>query len=162
MKIENMKYLLGYKRGVVISEQITDKELDNLPSETAAATPPVAAAPVTDTTTAAPVTDTTTAAPVTDTTTAAPTTGSETPATTIKMGVKNPRVKYLQELLNYKFQSGLVPDGLYGPKTAAAILKNIEAINQTQLKPVEPINKTPEVIQQPAQQITANATIPQQ
>jgi hypothetical protein len=78
------------------------------------------------------------------------------------MGVVNPRVKYLQQLLNQKFQSGLVDDGKYGPKTANAIYKNIEAINQTQLKPVEPINKTPEVIQQPAQQITANATIPQQ
>ena len=153
-EIENMKYLLGYKRGIVISEQITDKELDNLPSETTAATPPVVAAPVTDTTTAAPVNDTTTSA--------APTTGSETPVTTIKMGVVNPRVKYLQQLLNQKFQSGLVDDGKYGPKTANAIYKNIEAINQTQLKPVEPINKTPEVIQQPAQQITANATIPQQ
>jgi peptidoglycan hydrolase-like protein with peptidoglycan-binding domain len=101
-EINSMKYLLGYKRGVVISEQTTvsGDELENIPDETPAAN-----------------------------------TGTETPVATtgpIKMGVKNPRVQYLQELLNYKFQSGLDPDGKYGPKTAAAILKNIEAIKQIQ------------------------------
>jgi len=44
------------------------------------------------------------------------------------MGVENPRIKYLQQLLNYKFQSGLVDDGKYGPLTAQAILTNIDAI----------------------------------
>jgi Arf/Sar family protein len=44
-------------------------------------------------------------------------------------------VKYeLQQLLNDKFQSGLVADGIYGPKTANAIYKNIIAINKQQIK----------------------------
>jgi peptidoglycan hydrolase-like protein with peptidoglycan-binding domain len=108
-EINSMKYLLGYKRGVVISEQTTvsGDNLENIPDET----------------------------PVAKTETPAANTGTETPVVTtgtIKMGVKNTRVQYLQELLNYKFQSGLVPDGKYGPKTAAAILKNIEAIKQIQ------------------------------
>jgi peptidoglycan hydrolase-like protein with peptidoglycan-binding domain len=108
-EINSMKYLLGYKRGVVISEQTTvsGDKLENIPDET----------------------------PVAKTETPAANTGTETPVATtgpIKMGVKNPRVQYLQELLNYKFQSGLDPDGKYGPKTAAAILKNIEAIKQIQ------------------------------
>jgi len=94
--IENMKYLLGYKRGVVISEQTT---------------PPAA----------------TTDATIPDATTSQP----------IKIGVKNPRVQVLQQLLNDKFQSGLVADGLYGPKTANAIYKNIIAINKQQIKPIE-------------------------
>ena len=115
-EINSMKYLLGYKRGVVISEQTTvsGDDLENIPDETPAAN---------------------TGTPVANTGTPAANTGTETPVVTtgpIKMGVYNPRVKYLQELLNYKFQSGLDPDGKYGPKTAAAILKNIEAIKQIQ------------------------------
>jgi len=135
-EIENMKYLLGYKRGVVISEQDVDNDVN--PKLTASAEQPATAAP----TTAAP----TTAAP----TTAAPATGTETPNPTIKMGVENPRVKYLQELLNYKFQSGLTPDGKYGPKTADAIYKNIVAISKTQLKPVSTLGDVKPVVQQPA------------
>ena len=124
--IENMKYLLGYKRGIVISEQ-----------EVPASVPPAITSnndktltPSTDTTTAA-TTDTTTPA-TTDTTTPAATT-----AQTIQLGVKNPRVQVLQQLLNKKFQSGLVDDGKYGPKTANAIYKNIIAINKQQIKPIE-------------------------
>jgi peptidoglycan hydrolase-like protein with peptidoglycan-binding domain len=111
--IENMKYLLGYKRGIVVSEQST----------------PVAAP-----TTAVPAATTTT--PVTPETPVAPTTPPPTNNTQpIKMGVKNPRVQVLQQLLNDKFQSGLIADGLYGPKTANAIYKNIAVINKLQLKP---------------------------
>ena len=105
--IENMKYLLGYKRGVVISEQ-------EVPPTTTS----------TDDKTLVSSTDTTTAA-TTDT------------AQPIKIGVKNPRVQVLQQLLNDKFQSGLVADGIYGPKTANAIYKNIIAINKQQIKPIE-------------------------
>jgi peptidoglycan hydrolase-like protein with peptidoglycan-binding domain len=125
-EIENMKYLLGYKRGIVVSEQ---------------STPVTAPASATAPTTAAPST-----APVT------PSTETTQP---IKMGVKNPRVQVLQQLLNDKFQSGLVADGLYGPKTANAIYKNIVAINKLQLKPVESDLKPAETTQQPAPQINA-------
>ena len=116
--IENMKYLLGYKRGIVISEQ-----------EVPASVPPAITSNNYKTLT--PSTDTTTAA-TTDTTTPAATT-----AQTIQLGVKNPRVQVLQQLLNKKFQSGLVDDGKYGPKTANAIYKNIIAINKQQIKPIE-------------------------
>jgi peptidoglycan hydrolase-like protein with peptidoglycan-binding domain len=151
-EIDSMKYLLGYKRGVVISEQDMDNSVD--PKLVASAEQPVVS---TDSTTPAATTDT--AAPAATTDTAAPAATTSGP---IKMGVVNPRVQYLQQLLNDKFQSGLVADGKYGPKTANAIYKNIIAISKTELKPLEPVNKTPQVIQQPAQQITANATIPQQ
>jgi peptidoglycan hydrolase-like protein with peptidoglycan-binding domain len=154
-EIENMKYLLGYKRGVVISEQDMDNDVNPKLTASAEQPAPTTAAP----TTAAPATATpATAAP----TTAAPATGTETPNPTIKMGVYNERVKYLQELLNYKFQSGLTPDGKYGPKTANAILKNIEVINQLKLKPVETVTTSQQVVQQPVQQITTNTNIPQQ
>jgi hypothetical protein len=46
----------------------------------------------------------------------------------VKMGVKNPKITELQTLLNTKFNSGLTPDGLYGPKTAKALSDNIQAI----------------------------------
>ncbi len=145
-EIESIKYLLGYKRGVVISEQTTvsGNDLENIPDETPATNA--------GTTTA----NTSTETPVANTST-------ETPATTIKMGVKNPRVQYLQELLNYKFQSGLTPDGLYGPNTAAAILKNIEAIKQMKLNSVSTLgNEVNTVVQQPAPStpVTASSNAP--
>lgn len=136
-EIESMKYLLGYKRGVVISEQDMDNDVD--PKLVASAEQPAASTPPASTTQQ-------------ETTVSQP----------IKMGVYNERVKYLQELLNYKFQSGLTPDGKYGPKTANAILKNIEAINQLKLKPVETVGQIKQVVQQPAQPITTNTNIPQQ
>jgi peptidoglycan hydrolase-like protein with peptidoglycan-binding domain len=131
-EINSMKYLLGYKRGIVISEQqttVSDKDLENIPDETPAA-------------------NTGTETPVTPAATTGP----------IKMGVKNPRVQYLQELLNYKFQSGLDPDGKYGPKTAAAILKNIEAIKQTP-KVETPKVETPKV-ETPVTPVTASSNAP--
>lgn len=130
--IENIKYLLGYKRGVVISEQTTvsGNDLENIPNETPAA----------------------------NTGTPAANTGTETPTPAIKMGVFNPRVQVLQQLLNDKFQSGLTPDGKYGPSTAAAILKNIEAIKQMKLNPVSTLgNEVKTVVQQPAPAASSNA-----
>ena len=131
-EIENMKYLLGYKRGVVISEQTTvsGNDLDNIPGETPAA----------------------------NTGTPAANTETETPNPTISMGVFNPRVQVLQQLLNNKFQSGLTDDGKYGPKTAAAIFKNIEAIKQMKLNPVSTLgNEVKTVVQQPAPAASSNA-----
>ena len=108
--IENMKYLLGYKRGVVISEQDMDNDVD--PKLVASAEQSSNVTP---------------SATTTNTQTTQP----------IQIGVKNPRVQVLQQLLNDKFQSGLVADGIYGPKTANAIYKNIIAINKQQIKPIE-------------------------
>jgi len=108
--IENMKYLLGYKRGIVISEQDMDNDVD--PKLVASAEQSSNVTP---------------SATTTNTQTTQP----------IQIGVKNPRVQVLQQLLNDKFQSGLVADGIYGPKTANAIYKNIIAINKQQIKPIE-------------------------
>jgi peptidoglycan hydrolase-like protein with peptidoglycan-binding domain len=108
--IENMKYLLGYKRGVVISEQDMDNDVDpKLVASTEQSSNVTPSATTTNTQTTQP----------------------------IQIGVKNPRVQVLQQLLNDKFQSGLVADGIYGPKTANAIYKNIIAINKQQIKPIE-------------------------
>jgi len=162
-EIESIKYLLGYKRGVVISEQtiVSGNNLDNIPDETPAAKTGTET-PVANTGTATTDEKTGTETPVanagtattdakTGTETPVANTGTKTPSPTIKMGVKNPRVQYLQELLNYKFQSGLDPDGKYGPNTAAAILKNIEAIKQMKLNPVSTLgNEVNTVVQQPA------------
>jgi peptidoglycan hydrolase-like protein with peptidoglycan-binding domain len=111
-EVENMKYLLGYKRGVIISEQQdTDNDID-----------PKLVASTEQSSNVVPTNGDTT----TNTQTSQP----------IKMGVKNPRVQILQQLLNTNFQSGLVADGLYGPKTANAIYKNITSINKQQIKPI--------------------------
>ena len=137
-EIESMKYLLGYKRGVVISEQDVDNSVD--PKLTTSVEQPVTTNPPVSTT--------------------PPVTSTETPNPTIKMGVVNPRVQYLQQLLNDKFQSGLTTDGKYGPKTADAIYKNIVAISKTQLNSgIQQMAPNPQVVQ-PNQQITANANIP--
>ena len=143
-EINSIKYLLGYKRGIVISEQqttVSGNDLENIPDETPAA----------NTGTEIPAANTGTETPVTPAATTGP----------IKMGVKNPRVQYLQELLNYKFQSGLDPDGKYGPKTAAAILKNIEAIKQTPKveTPVTPVTASSNA---PDEDNSPNPNIPTQ
>jgi hypothetical protein len=183
-EIDGMKYLLGYKRGVVISEQttISGNELENLPDETPVANTGTAApaantgTATTDakTGTAAPAANTGTETPVANTGTASTDvktgtattdtkTGTETPNPTVKMGVFNPRVQLLQQLMNNKFKSGLDDDGKYGPKTAAAILKNIEAIKQMKLNPVSTLgNEVKTVVQQPGQQITSNTNLQQQ
>ena len=145
-EIENMKYLLGYKRGVVISEQTTvsGNDLDNIPGETPAANTGTPAA--------------NTGTPAANTGTPAANTGTETSTPAIKMGVFNPRVQVLQQLLNNKFQSGLTDDGKYGPKTAAAIFKNIEVIKQMKLNPVSTLgSEVKTVVQQPAPAASNNA-----
>ena len=159
-EIENMKYLLGYKRGVVISEQtpgttqVDDNDINPDVVAKAEQTPGTTQVDDNDINP-----DIVAKAEQPAPTTAAPTTDTETPNPTIKMGVENPRIKYLQQLLNYKFKSGLVDDGKYGPKTADAIYKNIVAISKTQLKPFELVPVTKEVVQKPVQQITANTNM---
>jgi hypothetical protein len=143
-EIDGMKYLLGYKRGVVISEQttISGNDLENLPDET----------PVSNAGTATTDAKTGTETPVANAGTATTDvkTGTETPNPTVKMGVFNSRVQLLQQLMNNKFKSGLDDDGKYGPKTAAEILKNIEAIKQMKLNPVSTLgNEVKTVVQQP-------------
>lgn len=105
-EINSMKYLLGYKRGVVISEQtppIVNQDEDNslnpkivngVEQPASTTTPPV----------------------------------SNPPVTTINVGVKNPSITELQNSLNTKFQSGLTPDGMYGPKTASSILTVLQKL----------------------------------
>jgi peptidoglycan hydrolase-like protein with peptidoglycan-binding domain len=151
-EINSMKYLLGYKRGIVISEQEEKTDLIDKYGKTST--------PVTttdDTTAAVTTTDTSGVSDKeldslnygdetkVDSNIKVGEVNSETPVTStgpIKMGVKNPRIQYLQELLNYKFKSGLQEDGKYGPKTAAAIFKNIEAIKQIQLNSTQQTGET--------------------
>jgi len=104
-EIENMKYLLGYKRGVVISEQDTKTMVGEQ-----------SALPNTTTTPA-----------------------STTPGTPIKIGVKYPSIVELQNSLNTKFQTGLTPDGKYGPKTAASILSALTKTSTTNTTPVNAV-----------------------
>jgi hypothetical protein len=174
-EIDGMKYLLGYKRGVVISEQttISGADLENIPDETPvsnAGTTTTDAKTGTETPVANAGTTTTdaktgTETPVANAGTATTDvkTGTETPNPTVKMGVFNSRVQLLQQLMNNKFKSGLADDGKYGPKTAAEILKNIEAIKQMKLNPVSTLgNEVKTVVQQPGQQITSNTNLQQQ
>lgn len=152
-EIENMKYLLGYKRGVVISEQAQGEKDDlidkyssksianQIDSGNFANLNPAAADAIKkaqnmvggqsllpNTSTAAPATGTqagtTTSAPAATTTTPAPATS--TPVTPIKIGVKYPSIEELQKTLNTKFKSTLNPDGKYGPKTAASVLAALQ------------------------------------
>jgi hypothetical protein len=52
------------------------------------------------------------------------------PSSTFKMGVKNDKVTQIQTKLNEKFKAGLVVDGLWGPKTAAAVAKYLPQLKQ--------------------------------
>lgn len=49
---------------------------------------------------------------------------------TFKMGVKNDKVTQIQTKLNEKFKAGLMVDGLWGPKTAAAVAKYLPQLKQ--------------------------------
>jgi hypothetical protein len=155
-EIENMKYLLGYKRGVVISEQEVEKDdlidkystnsmgkqidlgnLSGLDPKAAEAIKQfqnmVGGQSVLPNPTAG------TPQPATGTpasTTPALGTPPSTPVTPIKIGVNYPSIVELQNLLNTKFQSGLTSDGKYGPKTAASVLSALS-------KTPTPINTTP-------------------
>jgi hypothetical protein len=144
-EIENMKYLLGYKRGVVISEQtpgatqVDDSEIDpkvvsaNIDSGNYGNLDPAAADAIKKAQNAlggqSVLTNPTTAGA---TTTGAPAAGATTPpastspVTPIKVGVEYPTIKELQNTLITKFQSDLTPDGKYGPKTAASVLSALQ------------------------------------
>ena len=151
-EIKTMKYLLGYKRGVVISEQAQGEKDDlidkyssksianQIDSGDFANLNPAAADAIKqaqnmvggqsllpNTSTAAPATGTqagtTTSAPAASTT---PAPATSTPVTPIKIGVENPSIKELQKTLNTKFQSTLDQDGKYGPKTAASVLAALQ------------------------------------
>lgn len=162
-EIGNMKYLLGYKRGVVISEQEVEKNdlidkyssksiANQIDSGNLANLNPAAADAIKqaqnmvggqsllpNTSTGAPATGAsatgapTTAAPATET----PTT--EAPATPIKIGVKYPSIEELQNLLKTKFQADLTSDGKYGPKTAASILAALTKTSTTNSAPANPV-----------------------
>jgi hypothetical protein len=152
-EIENMKYLLGYKRGVVISEQETKTMAANIDSGNLAnLNPDVANAMkqaqnmiggqsvLPNVTTGTPATGTpatgtpATGAPATGTpATGAPAAGVTTPATStpvtpINIGVKYPSIEELQNTLITKFQSVLNKDGKYGPKTSASILAALQKL----------------------------------
>jgi hypothetical protein len=154
-EIKNMKYLLGYKRGVVISEQEVEKDdmIDKYSSKSIsnsinsgnfANLNPAAADAIkkaqdmvggqsvlTNPTTAG---ATTTGAPAAGV--PAPTTAASTPVTPIKIGVRYPDIETLQKLLNTKNQAGLKEDGKYGPKTAASVLSALQKlpVNSTETK----------------------------
>jgi hypothetical protein len=149
-EIENMKYLLGYKRGVVISEQEVEKDdlidkyssksiSNSIDSGNIANLDPKAADAIKQTQNAlggqSVLTNPTTAGSTTPTTgapeTGTPTTpapAAATPVTPIKIGVKYPDIETLQNLLKTKFQAVLTPDGKYGPKTAASVLAALQKV----------------------------------
>ena len=161
-EIENMKYLLGYKRGVVISEQAQGEKDDlidkyssksianQIDSGDFANLNPAAADAIRqvqnmvggqsllpNTSTGAPATGApATGAPATG----APTTGAPaaatTPVTPIKIGVEYPDIEKLQISLNTKNQAGLKEDGKYGPKTSASVLAALQKlpVNSTETK----------------------------
>jgi hypothetical protein len=120
-EIDEMKYLLGYKRGVVISEQsppvVAQDDDNNLDPKIVAGTTPTSA-----TTPEVKTPDTTTPPPAAATPPVA--------ATPIKIGVKYPSIVELQNSLNTKFQSGLTADGKYGPKTSLSILTALQNLNK--------------------------------
>jgi hypothetical protein len=177
-EIENMRYLLGYKRGVVISEQQAGNQKFNFNANPALSqggginytpTAPadmfknaqaaVAAATTQATGTPAtqqkfnfnanpninpesginfkPQTPQEMEKGVASATPATPAPAATTPVTPIKIGVNDPLIEELQNTLNTKFQSGLTPDGKYGPKTAASVLAAL------QKAPTTPTNTTP-------------------
>jgi hypothetical protein len=118
-EINSMKYLLGYKRGVVISEQVAPTTGTTAAPAVAA---PVVAAPTTGTT-AAPVT----AAPTTGTTVAA------APATNVSMP---DLIKQIQTILKTRFNAMLGTggpnkdgiDGVWGKNTQTAFENALKAI----------------------------------
>ena len=152
-EIENMRYLLGYKKGVVISEQEVEKDdmidkyssksisnqidLGNFANLNPAAADAIKKAQnmvggqsALTNTTAAPAGTTTTATKAPEATTQA------APVTPINIGVKYPEIIELQKSLNTKNQAGLKEDGKYGPKTAASVLAALQKlpVNSTETK----------------------------
>ena len=146
-EIENMRYLLGYKRGVVISEQeekndLTDKystksisnsidsgNYSNLDPRAAEAIK-LAQNAVGGQSVLPNATTGGSTTPAAGTTTPA----VSTPVTPIKIGVSYPSIVELQKLL-----TGLTPDGKYGPKTAASILAALTKTSTTNTTPANPV-----------------------
>jgi len=170
-EIENMRYLLGYKRGVVISEQEEKNDLidkystksisNSIDSGNYSNLDPRAAEAIKLAQNAVGgqslLPNTATGAPVTG----APATAAATPVTPINIGVKYPSIEELQNLLNTKFQAKLNPDGKYGPQTAAIIhdlfktILNKSMPNTTSEKPVVSGDASSEAIKKTAE---ANAS----
>lgn len=160
-EIENMKYLLGYKRGVVISEQeekndLIDKystksisnsidsgDYSNLDPRVADAIKQsqnmVGGQSILPNSTSG-ATSGATSGTTSGTTSGATTPAPSTPATPIKIGVKYPSIMELQNSLNTKFQSGLTPDGMYGPKTSSSILAALTKTSTTTTANTTPVN----------------------
>jgi hypothetical protein len=138
-EINSIKYLLGYNRGLVISEQQTVSASGTTPSGTVNITGTTASG---------------TTPSGTVNITGATTTGTTvtTPATPIKIGFKYPSITELQNTLKTKFKSNLVPDGLYGPKTAASILSALQNLPKPAVSDASPevTKKTDEVVKSPA------------
>jgi hypothetical protein len=132
-ELNSMKYLLGYKRGMVISEQTAPTTGTTAAPVTAA---PVVAAPTTGTT-AAPVV----AAPTTGTTVAA------APATNVSMP---DLIKQIQTILKTKFNATLGTsgpnkdgiDGVWGKNSQTAFENAIKTLN-TQAASAAPTTGTP-------------------
>ena len=155
-EIENMRYLLGYKRGVVISEQEVEKDdmIDKYSSKSIAnqidsgdlsTLNPAAADAIKNAQNMVGgqslLPNTSTGTSTGSTSSSGTTSGSTTPASTapvtpIKVGVKYPDIETLQNSLNTKNQAGLTPDGKYGPKTAASVLAALQKlpVNSTETK----------------------------
>jgi hypothetical protein len=148
-ELNSMKYLLGYKRGMVISEQAAPTTGTTAAPVTAA---PVTAAPVTAApVTAAPTTGTT-AAPVT----AAPTTGTTvaaapaTPATNVSMP---DLIKQVQTILKTKFNATLGNtgpnkdgiDGVWGKNSQTAFENALKTLS-TQTASAAPTTGTTTVV----------------
>jgi hypothetical protein len=113
-EINSIKYLLAYRRGLVISEQ------EKTPEDTTKVVGTPTPSTGTPTTGAQTTGTQTTGAPVATT--------QATPVTPIKIGVKYPSITELQNLLKTKFQAVLTPDGKYGPKTAASVLAALQKL----------------------------------
>jgi hypothetical protein len=158
-----MKYLLGYKRGVVISEQaqnekddLIDKyssksianqiDLGNFANLNPAAADAIKQAQnmvggqsLLPTSSSGTTSGSTSSS---GTTSGATTQEVSTPATPIKIGVKYPSIEELQKTLNTKFQSTLTPDGKYGPKTAASVLAALQKVPTNSVETKKPDTTT--------------------
>ena len=152
-EIENMKYLLGYKRGVVISEQEEKNDLidkystksisNSIDSGDYSNLDPRVADAIKQSQNMVggqSILPNSTSGTTSGTTSGATTPAPSTPATPIKIGVKYPSIMELQNSLNTKFQSGLTPDGMYGPKTSSSILAALTKTSTTTTANTTPVN----------------------
>jgi len=162
-EIKTMKYLLGYKRGVVISEQAQGEKDDlidkyssksianQIDSGDFANLNPAAADAIKQAqnmvggqsllpTSSSGTTSGSTSS--SGTTSGATTQEVSTPATPIKIGVKYPSIEELQNTLITKFQSVLTKDGKYGPKTAASVLAALQKVPTNSVETKKPDTTT--------------------